>query len=67
MFCSVLLKNGISYLKSIEKDIINWMSVREYESVAQMTGSMSQKKVSDPSAFERAQYMKALTKYKLGY
>lgn len=67
MFCSVLLRNGISHLKTIEKEIIDWMTEKEYESVAQMTGSMSQKKVIDPSAFERAQYMKALTKYKLGY
>lgn len=67
MFCSALLKNGISHLKTIKSDIVNWLTVKEYESVSQMIGSMSQKKVSDPSAFERAQYMKALTKYNLGY
>ena len=66
MFCSALLRNGIGYLKTIETDMINWLTEKEYESVAQMIGSMSQKKVTDPSAFERAQYMKALTKYTLG-
>lgn len=65
MFCSVLLKNGIEYLKTIESDMVNWLTEKEYESVNQMIGSMSQKKVSNPSAFERAQYMKALTKYNL--
>lgn len=66
MFTSALLKNGIGYLKTIESEIVNWLTEKEYESVSQMIGSMSQKKVTDPSAFERAQYMKALTKYTLG-
>ncbi len=67
MFCSSLLKNGISHLKTIKNDLVNWLTVKEYESVSQMIGSMSQKKVSDPSSFERAQYMRAITKYNLGY
>ena len=66
MFCSALLKNGIEYLKTIENEMVNWLTEKEYLSVEQMIGSMSQKKVTDPSAFERAQYMKALTKYNLG-
>lgn len=66
MFCSTLLRNGIEYLKTIESDMVNWLTEKEYESVEQMIGSMSQKKVTNPSAFERAQYMKALTKYNLG-
>jgi dihydroorotate dehydrogenase (fumarate) len=36
------------------------MEAHEYESVQQMQGSMSQKNCSDPSAFERAQYMRAV-------
>ncbi|MBP1648199.1 MAG: dihydroorotate dehydrogenase 2, partial [Bacteroidetes bacterium] len=36
----------------------------EYVSVAQMKGSMSQKSVADPSAYERANYMKVLQGYK---
>ena len=67
MFCSTLLRNGIGHLKTIKSDMINWLTVNEYESVSQMIGSMSQRKAADPSAFERAQYMKALKKYNLGY
>lgn len=67
MFCSVLLRKGIDYLKTIENEMVNWLKVKEYESVTQLIGSMSKKKVNDPSAFERAQYMKAITKYNLGY
>jgi dihydroorotate dehydrogenase (fumarate) len=40
------------------------MEEHEYESVAQMRGSMSQRSCPDPSSFERAQYMKALATFK---
>ena len=64
MLCSVLLKNGINHIKVIENEMVEWMKEKEYESVQQMQGSMSQIKTADPSAFERALYMKALTNYK---
>ena len=35
----------------------------EYESIAQMQASMSQKSVSDPGAFERANYMRVLRSF----
>ena len=64
MMCSALFKNGIYHISQVEKEIIEWMTEKEYESVQQMQGSMSQQNVADPSAFERAQYMKALTNYR---
>ncbi|MFC2131061.1 dihydroorotate dehydrogenase-like protein [Bacteroidota bacterium] len=64
MIASALLKNGIEHIRTIEKEMVEWMTEKEYESVEQMTGSMSQSKTPDPGAFERAQYMKALTNYK---
>jgi dihydroorotate dehydrogenase (fumarate) len=60
MLCSTLLRNGINHLRYIEQGLIDWMKKHEYESVAQMRGSMSQLRCADPSAFERAQYMKAV-------
>ena len=41
------------------------MEAREYESIRQMQGSMSYRSVRDPSAFERANYMKVLSSYTL--
>ena len=67
MFCSVLLRKGVEYLKTIESEMVNWLKIKEYESVSQLIGSMSKNKAADPSAFERAQYMKAITKFNLGY
>lgn len=63
MLCSTLLRNGISHLTEIEKQILHWMEEHEYESIEQMRGSMSQLHCEDPTAFERAQYMKTLNSY----
>ena len=60
MLCSTLLRNGVSHLRYIEDGIVDWMEQHEYESVQQMKGSMSQIRCPNPSAFERAQYMKAV-------
>lgn len=65
MLCSSVLKHGISHVTNILNHAKEWMKEREYESVKELQGSMSQKKTSDPSRFERAQYMKAITKYQL--
>lgn len=63
MLCSALLRHGIDYIKTIESTMCGWMSEHEYESVAQLKGSMSQKNSPDPSAFERVQYIHALSTY----
>ncbi|HXZ33588.1 MAG TPA: dihydroorotate dehydrogenase-like protein [Terriglobales bacterium] len=60
MLCSTLLRNGISHLRYMEEGLVRWMERHEYDSVQQMKGSMSQQRCPDPSAFERAQYMKAV-------
>ncbi len=64
MLCSALLKHGIPQLQVIERDMRTWMESHEYESITQMHGSLSQRKCPDPSAFERANYMKAIKSYK---
>jgi dihydroorotate dehydrogenase (fumarate) len=63
MLCSTMLRHGIPQIAAIERDMIDWMDEREYESVEQLKGSLSQKNCAEPAAFERAQYMKALTGY----
>lgn len=61
---SALLKQGIPHLGTMLTDLITWMDEHEYESVEQMKGAMSQKSVSDPSAFERANYIKTIEHFK---
>jgi len=60
MLCSSLMRHGVNHLRHVEREVREWMEEHEYESVAQMQGSMSQVKCPDPGAFERAQYMRAV-------
>lgn len=62
--CSVLMRHGIAHIREIENEMKHWMIEHEYESVKQMIGSMSQINCPDESAFERAQYMRAVQTYK---
>ena len=64
MLCSSLLMHGPRHVTELLKQIDQWMINHEYISIGQMKGSMSQKSVADPSAFERANYMKALNQYR---
>jgi dihydroorotate dehydrogenase (fumarate) len=64
MLCSVLLRHGIDQIRVIEAEMRAWMEEHEYSSIQQLQGSMSQKNCPDPSAFERAQYTRALQSYK---
>ncbi len=57
---SALLKNGSQYLAQIRQEMADWMETHEYESVAQMCGSMSLRTSPDPGAFERGNYMRTL-------
>ncbi len=60
MMTSELLQNGFGRIREIVDATSRWLGEHEYQSVAQMQGSMSQGKVEDPSAFERANYMRVL-------
>jgi dihydroorotate dehydrogenase (fumarate) len=64
MLCSVLLKKGVQAIREIETGMCSWLSEHDYQSVNQLQGSMSQKNCSDPAAFERAHYMRAIMSYK---
>ncbi len=64
MMASELLENGVERLTAIEADMVRWMEEHEYTSVAQMQGSMSQKNVASPAAFERANYMHVLQSWR---
>jgi len=60
MLASELLANGYKRVPEILSVMEAWMQEREYASVKQMQGSMSQQAVREPAAFERANYMKVL-------
>ena len=65
MMTSALLQRGIGHLGLVRREVLTWMETHEYESIRQMQGSMSYRSVREPSAFERANYMKVLSSYVL--
>jgi len=65
MMTSALLKHGIEHVATVRAGLLAWMEAHEYESIRQMQGSMSQQKVAEPAAFERASYMRVLRSYAL--
>ncbi|PYP83991.1 MAG: dihydroorotate dehydrogenase-like protein [Blastocatellia bacterium AA13] len=64
MMASELLKNGLGRIEEILAEMTRWMEEHEYDSVKQMIGSLSQKHVAEPAAFERANYMRTLGSYR---
>lgn len=63
---STLLLEGPSKLDRLLSGLREWMEEFEYESVEQMCGSMSLQRSPDPSAFERANYLKILQLWQTG-
>jgi dihydroorotate dehydrogenase (fumarate) len=67
MTASSLLQKGAGNITNLIEGLENWMEEKEYESIKQMKGAMSHKSVADPAAFERANYIKIIEKYKREY
>jgi dihydroorotate dehydrogenase (fumarate) len=65
MMCSALLLHGPQHAAKVLKDLEQWMHEHEYVSIEQMKGSLSHRSIADPSAYERANYMKALNRFKM--
>jgi len=65
MMASVLLYKGVEVLASMLDDMVLWMEDKEYESIDEMRGAMSSASVAEPSAFERANYIRTLHNFRL--
>lgn len=64
MLASELLREGAGRVTEILVALAEWMAEHEYVSISQMQGSLSQKSVAEPAAFERANYMKVLGSFR---
>jgi dihydroorotate dehydrogenase (fumarate) len=65
MTTSALIENGIGVMRSLLTGVEGWMEKNLYQSIRQMQGSMSQERIPNPAAFNRANYMKVLSSYAL--
>jgi dihydroorotate dehydrogenase (fumarate) len=64
MLASELLLNGANRVAELLSELTAWMTEHQYASIRQMQGSMSQRAVAEPAAFERANYMKVLGSFR---
>lgn len=67
MSTSAVLRHGPGHLGALRDGLEQWLEQRGYASVAQMRGAMSQRKVKDPAAFERANYVQLLEHFRNPY
>lgn len=63
--CSTLLRHGAQQLSLIKQEMTAWLEEYEYDSILQLTGSMSHMNAPDPTAFERSNYIKVLSSFNL--
>jgi dihydroorotate dehydrogenase (fumarate) len=61
---SELLTRGIERAAEVLHHMEQWLVDREYSSVSQMRGSMSEQRVREPAALARANYMKTLQSWR---
>jgi dihydroorotate dehydrogenase (fumarate) len=63
MLCSALMRYGITHIQKIEMETAAWLEDHRFSSLSEVKGKMSQQNCPDPSAFERAQYVRGLSSY----
>jgi dihydroorotate dehydrogenase (fumarate) len=54
---AALVKNGIPYLSKMREGLEDWMDKRGHATLGDFRGTLSQRVIRDPGAFERAQYV----------
>ncbi|MBW7905237.1 MAG: dihydroorotate dehydrogenase-like protein [Phycisphaerae bacterium] len=59
----VLIRHGAEHAATMLSEMQVWMAEKEYASVGELRGAVSQKSCANPAAFERANYMRALATY----
>jgi dihydroorotate dehydrogenase (fumarate) len=67
MTTSGVLRYGIGFLTTLVDGLQEWMEAKQYDSVQQLKGLMSQINCLNPGAFERANYIRILENYKPEY
>jgi dihydroorotate dehydrogenase (fumarate) len=58
---SAVLKQGPSWITKAKEELEQWLVAKEYESLKQALGSMNLARCPEPSAYERANYMRVLS------
>ncbi len=67
MASALLRGRAPDIVRNVLRDMELWLTEHEYESIEQLRGSMSQRAVAEPAAFERANYIRVLEDYRPPY
>jgi len=60
---SALLHNGPEHVGKVRDELVEVMEANNYASLSEMKGAMSQRTCPEPSAYERANYIKAIQSF----
>ena len=63
MTTSALLKFGVDHMKVLLDGLRNWLHARDLETLDRIRGRLSQRSITNPTAFERANYVEVLQGY----
>jgi dihydroorotate dehydrogenase (fumarate) len=63
MMTSALLHHGPAHVAAVEAELVSWAEVFEVDAIGELRGSVTQRTVRDPQAFERANYIESLVDY----
>jgi dihydroorotate dehydrogenase (fumarate) len=61
---SAIFRQGPTIVAKVREEVSHWLEAHEYESLGQLLGSMNFTHTTDPSAYERANYMHVLRSWK---
>ena len=64
---SALLNHGPEHVSRVLDELRAWMADHDYDDVSDLRGALSQRAAPDPAAFERANYLRTLTRYAAAY
>ena len=63
MTSSALLRHGVDYMKVLLDGLKSWLAARDLETLDRIRGRLSQRNITDPTAFARANYIRVLQGY----
>jgi len=63
MTTTALLRHGLKHIETLVEGLRNWLAARDIDSVAGIRGRMSRGVLNDPTAFDRANYIRILQSY----
>ena len=61
--CSVYINKGIDYLKTMNRQISDWMDIKGFKAIGDFRGKLNYQNYEKPGVFERTQFMKYFSSF----